>query len=489
MRERVRKLFPAVIVLLVVVVLMPAARGEESEDWADSPEAYFLTTVERAEWTTLKSQAERTAFKARYWLRRDPTPETRENEFRDLVAGRIKIANERFAIGDTEGARTARGLAFVVFGSPSVTKETPVPRPGSYPATGSNVPPQVRIGGNDGLETVIVWKYEKSRTPRILKLLDRPTLELIFYIEPERKRDRFDIEQLARDLQMIVAERSIVNPDMREPGPLAEAPTFNIPIASQAGELSAQATSALQSGSTNDRVQFGYASLLEDRQIAAWFFVPDGVRIEKPTIVGRILSDADSEVARISLAVTPTTELFAAEKGKSFGVRIPMPDAGSYQATFALTDGSRTVTTGRIAKLVIPPVAATDLQISNLVISGGFGPVTSTDAAFAWGSVRVMPRSDATFRFNESLWYFIQVAHPSSPDGLVIEMRLRKNNAQYGQPTRVAAEAGEISDGFYLIGREIPLMAFDPGNYSLYVTVIDGTTEKVARADFKVLGP
>ncbi|MFN2385251.1 MAG: hypothetical protein ABR576_03025, partial [Thermoanaerobaculia bacterium] len=49
-----------------------AAGQSDPEDWSSSPEAYFLTNEERAEWKTLDSGLERDRFKERYWLKRDP---------------------------------------------------------------------------------------------------------------------------------------------------------------------------------------------------------------------------------------------------------------------------------------------------------------------------------------------------------------------------------------------------------------------------------
>lgn len=481
MTEKSGSSFQWLVIVAAVMLLVPALGAQLTEDWADSPEAYFLTQQERLEWLRLRSQPQRDAFKTRYWLRRDPTPGTPANEFRDLIQARIKAANKRFKIGETEGASTARGLAFVVFGSPARVTETPV---------ALSTVPQARVGPNDGSESVVVWKYERNRTPKILKMLGRPTLEFTFFIEPERKRDRFEVESLPSELQQIVASRSIVNPDLGDTPTTRETELKLMPLASPSDALSADAAAALQSESGNERVRFGYASLLDERQITAWFFVPDDVQLTNARIAGRVTApDTDTEVERISLEVKATNELFASERGKSYGVRFPMPAPGSYHAAFALLDGSRTIATATIPKLAIAPADRAEFQISNIVISGSIGPVTSSDAAFTWGDMQIVPRSDSTFRFTESLWYFVQVAHPSSADGLVIEIRLRNGKVWHGEPTRVAAEAGSIGNGLYLIGRELPLMSLQRGSYSLYVTVIDGTNEKVARADFKVLRP
>lgn len=168
----------AVPFLFSVVLAAGMAAQNDPEDWASSPEAYFLTSEERAEWKTLDSGLERDRFKERYWLKRDPTPGTEKNEFRDTVLGRIQTADKRFPLGKMPGARTNRGMAFVLFGTPARvndTKANPLERP-RPPAPGSPAP----IGGViEGNETTSVWIYDRERTPKLLELLgNRPSLEL-----------------------------------------------------------------------------------------------------------------------------------------------------------------------------------------------------------------------------------------------------------------------------------------------------------------------
>src|ERR1700730_5595416 len=89
---------------------LAAQAPPDDEDWASSPEAYFLTREERTEWEKLDSRTTREDFKNRYWLKRDPTPGTERNEFREVVLGRIRTADSRFKIQKVKGSRTARGL-------------------------------------------------------------------------------------------------------------------------------------------------------------------------------------------------------------------------------------------------------------------------------------------------------------------------------------------------------------------------------------------
>src|SRR2546422_10207881 len=77
-------------------VVFAAPSTPVDEDWSKSPEAYFLTAEEKQEWRTLQSRESRVDFIERYWLKRDPTPGTAANQFRDMVRARIKTADARY---------------------------------------------------------------------------------------------------------------------------------------------------------------------------------------------------------------------------------------------------------------------------------------------------------------------------------------------------------------------------------------------------------
>src|SRR5262249_12832833 len=114
----------AIVPFLFLAAAAAVPAPEDPEDWSNSPEAYFLTSEEKAEWLHLSSRDSRHDFIDRYWLKRDPTHATGKNQFRDTVLGRIKVADARFSIGKQPGSRTARGKVFIVLGTPARTLDT-----------------------------------------------------------------------------------------------------------------------------------------------------------------------------------------------------------------------------------------------------------------------------------------------------------------------------------------------------------------------------
>jgi GWxTD domain-containing protein len=67
--------------------------------WLNEDVGYIISDEEKQAWKRLATDDERQQFIEQFWLRRDPTPDTEENEFKEEHYRRIAYANERFASG------------------------------------------------------------------------------------------------------------------------------------------------------------------------------------------------------------------------------------------------------------------------------------------------------------------------------------------------------------------------------------------------------
>src|SRR6266481_2075142 len=85
--------------------------------WLNEDVAYIITDEERAAFKQLSNDEERDNFIEAFWQRRDPTPDTVENEFKEEHYRRIAYANERFSSG-IPGWRTDRGRIYIMWGKP-----------------------------------------------------------------------------------------------------------------------------------------------------------------------------------------------------------------------------------------------------------------------------------------------------------------------------------------------------------------------------------
>ena len=80
--------------------------------WLNEDVRWIITPEELAAFKQLSNDEERDAFIEQFWLRRDPTPDTPENEYKEEHYRRIAYANEHFASG-IPGWRTDRGRIYI----------------------------------------------------------------------------------------------------------------------------------------------------------------------------------------------------------------------------------------------------------------------------------------------------------------------------------------------------------------------------------------
>lgn len=150
--------------------------------WLEEDVVYIITGEERDAFQHLNTDEEREQFIEQFWLRRDPTTHTIENEYREEHYRRIAYANERFASGKP-GWRTDRGRVYIAWGPPDEIE--------SHPSGGSYVRPTAEGGGTTSTYPFEQWRYrylEGVGQDVILEFVD-PTMsgEYRLTIDPSEK--------------------------------------------------------------------------------------------------------------------------------------------------------------------------------------------------------------------------------------------------------------------------------------------------------------
>jgi GWxTD domain-containing protein len=160
-----------VLALVLLTGLAPAALAQDKDEkkkpkeptakqkaelksvykkWLDEDVLYIITDDERKAFKTLKTDEERDQFIEQFWLRRDPDPDTPENEYKDQYYERIQYANEHYTSG-IPGWRTDRGRIYVTFGKPDEIE--------SHPSGGNYNRPSYEGGGSTSTYPFETWWY------------------------------------------------------------------------------------------------------------------------------------------------------------------------------------------------------------------------------------------------------------------------------------------------------------------------------------------
>ncbi len=104
--------------------------GSPYEKWLNEDVVYIIDNAERSAFLKLKTDEEREKFVEQFWARRDPTPGTPENEFKEEHYRRIAFANKHFG-SSVPGWRTDRGYMYIVYGPPDEIDSHPAGSPGA----------------------------------------------------------------------------------------------------------------------------------------------------------------------------------------------------------------------------------------------------------------------------------------------------------------------------------------------------------------------
>ncbi len=120
------------------------------KDWLEKDVTYVITDEERKAFKKLATDDERERFIEEFWRRRDPDPDTDENEFKEEYYERIAYANEHFASG-IPGWKSDRGRIWIMYGKPD-ERET-------HPMGGNYERPSYEGGGNTSTYPFETWFY------------------------------------------------------------------------------------------------------------------------------------------------------------------------------------------------------------------------------------------------------------------------------------------------------------------------------------------
>lgn len=118
--------------------------------WLNEDVVWIITDEERAAFKQLSNDEERDNFIEAFWQRRDPTPDTEENEYKEEHYRRIAYANEHYAAG-IPGWKTDRGRIYIMYGPPDEND--------SHPGGGTYERPIEEGGGETSTFPFEDWRY------------------------------------------------------------------------------------------------------------------------------------------------------------------------------------------------------------------------------------------------------------------------------------------------------------------------------------------
>jgi GWxTD domain-containing protein len=493
-----------------------AALSPAKAEWGKGPVQYLMTAEEKAAWKTIQTDAAADEFIALFWARRDPTPATPRNEFREEFDARVKTADAQFGHGRVNGSMTDPGRMFIIFGGPSA----PIKRtttPGAAQSNSGSSDMRTTEPGSFGDSTGsadMVWTYEGDLSQ---KLFGVPRMDVKFH--DQYRNGDYKLATPFADPQSAAAQRLVAS-FITQPG-LTNVPTYEaaappaprpaLPAAPVAGvktpALEAALADAKAGKASNKGAAFAYAELVSpagDPFVPVAIYVPSSSNIAADaadTIFGAV---EDASGTRVTAFEEPAR--LTASRTDFFVDKSLTLQPGKYTAIVGLAKAGQPVlvTSGPIE---VAGTSKESVGTSRLILSDNvyeLGTAEPPKAPFAFGKLKIVPKGNLTFSNNDELNYFVEVNNP----GIDTESNLPKLQFKLdltGGPDKKTISApltdaaplpltGTPGPGHYAILSTIPLAevkpALKPGNYTLKMKIIDIISKQsyTVEQSFKVTG-
>jgi GWxTD domain-containing protein len=499
----VKRLSIAVVTALVSATTAFAAVSPEKANWAKGPVQFLMTPEDVAQWSSLQDDAAADQFIALFWARRDPTPGTPANEFREDFEARVAGADKQLGTKTVRGALTDQGKTLILFGAPSRAQRSGGSRTGTFRD-------RERPESEDASQSTSVWMYEGEAAQ---KYFNASRVELQFI-------DRLNNGEMRLNPGRVDypgAQRRAIAAAITQPN-LTKLPTAQSQPA--AGQSAAPVPAVVPTTFKTAALETAIADAKAGKVTAK------GASIE----AAEFLSPQGEDYIPLALFVPASAAVTADSVDTFFGViedstgkrveafEVPAKATASknsllFDYTANLAPGTYTATIG-LAKAGVPvliasgPVQASGVAkdfvgTSRLVLSDIMETIEAAPvkSPFAFGRLKIVPRS--SFSNKEELGYFIELHNPGiDPASSLPKVQTKIDLIPPSGPAISApltdAQAlplsGAVGPGEYAVISGIPLgdmkTPLKAGEYTLRVKVLDTVTKKsfTVEQKFKITG-
>jgi GWxTD domain-containing protein len=490
--------------------------------WVNEDVRWIITDQELQAFKSLSNDEERDQFIENFWLRRNPNPDSPENEYREEHYARIAYANDHFAAGKP-GWRTDRGHIYIAYGKADSID--------SHPSGGSYERPMEEGGGNTSTFPFEIWHYryldgigdnvdiefvDTCMCGDFHMTIDRSEKDALKHVPgagqtlyeqtgQAKQADRFSgggLEQLgAGPLSSQNASKQFDRLDRF-------AKLMAPPEIKFKDMESFMATSKILTGPpflfdvrtdyvkvTNDTILVPVTLQIRNSDIT--FTNKDGVAMGTVNILGRVsnLNHKPIQTFEDTVSVQVPSELLARKRSdlSVYWKSLPLRP-GLYKIDIVIKDVNNPDHIGRWERsLNVPQYDDDRLSSSSLILADQMERVPSKDIGagnFIIGDTRIRPRVSTgvavpvTFHRAQSLNFWMQVYNlgideKSKRNGATIDYQIldMATNTAVLQAQELTSKTNPNADQV-TIEKSLPLASLQPGKYQVNIKVNDGITKQ-----------
>jgi GWxTD domain-containing protein len=476
--------------------------------WLNEDVVYIITDEEKRAFKQLKTDEERQSFVESFWQRRDPTPDTEENEYKEEHYRRIAYANDHYASG-IPGWKTDRGMIYIKYGAPDEID--------SHPSGGSYERPMEEGGGETSTYPFEDWRYryiDGVGTNVIIEFVDTTMSgEYKISLDPEEKDALLYVPGagLTMSEQMGMADKTqrFQRTDGTHLGtggqPLPEsmneftrleqyanlmkAPTIKFK------DLDAVVQSNIRYNTLPMQVRVDfirvtdatvYANIsIQFKNSDLNFATKDKIAKATVNLYGRITTLTRKSVQWFEDTVNaevPAEMLQQAMNGSQiYSKRIPLAP-GTYRLNVVAKDTVANTVNNHEVALVVPRYDDEQLAASSVILADELERVPTNSIGtgqFVIRSSKVRPRINDTFKQNETMGIYTEFYNfgmdqkTRKPDGTITLDVLDAQNKVILSETEDLTKIQNASPFLVTVEKKLPLKTLTPGKYTLKMTVTD----------------
>jgi len=480
--------------------------GNYLKKWPQEEVPYIINSEEEDAFKKLKTDEEREQFIEQFWLRRDPSPETFDNEYREEYYRRIVQANEKFTSG-IPGWKTDRGRIYIMHG-PADEVETH--------AMGGTYLRDIEEGGGrtntfpferwryrhiEGMGNNIILEFVDSSMSGEYRLEFDPSAKDALLHVPgaglteweERngldKADRLNRDYASAGNPMGAGFRGNWFDRLRDYNDIQKAPTIKFK------DLEASVTAKISYNVlpfnfradylkvTEEQVMVPITLQVQEKHLAfKEELASDGSKVMRATgriegqitnLTGKVIQRIEDnfEVMRLAASMSPD--------GVQLYQKVVYLRPGLYRL-FMLVNDAKSNNSGTIdTRLEVKRFPEGNLSASSLIMADMVDvlPPRYTNPEYRIGNLKVRPSVTKTFRPDQNMNLFAQVY------GLQVDEKTHKPSVGVEVLiTRDGQEVKKISDDIEDLSgaarqmnfiKEIAMKEFSPGEYQVVVKITD----------------
>lgn len=477
--------------------------------WLEEDVAYIISDEERAAFKRLSTDEERESFIEQFWMRRDPTPDTVENEFKEEHYRRIAYANEHYASG-IPGWKTDRGRIYIQYGPPDENE--------SHPSGGSYERPMEEGGGTTSTYPFEKWRYryiEGIGSDIIIEFVD-PTMtgEYRMTMDPSEKDALLYVPNAGLTMyeQMGISSKNDrfsrsdgthlgigtepVSQRMDQFNRLEQFAKLQKPPPVKFKDLEAVVNTRITYNLLPVRVHADFIRMTESTVLTRvtvqlenkdlQFQQKDGVSKALVNMYARITSmsrrpvNVWEEPVVIEVPAEMTEQILKRSSIYSHAVFLA---PGTYRLNVVVKDVTGGTMNNYEMPLHVPRFEEDKLASSSLILADLIEKVSTRNIGtgqFVIGDSKVRPRLNDTFRRDEKMGIYVQFYNfqgdekTGKPDGSIqYEVVRNGNNEKIFDLNEDLKSLPGAAAQQVTVEKLLPLQTLEPGQYTLKMTVTD----------------